>query len=99
MSALTTLLTLNPEASNRIAPTLDGHYLYSEWETAADDYLIVVHIADQTEPFELDLGPIAGPRISSVQRYFGDAPVATAGAVLKDSFDPYATRVYRINRK
>ena len=99
MAALTTLLTLNPEASNRIAPTLSGHYLYSEWETAADEYLIVVHIADQTEPFELDLGPIVSPTISSVRSYFGDAPVAIAGSILRDSFDPYATRVYRISSK
>jgi hypothetical protein len=98
LASLTKLLTLNPEAVNRIPPVLIGRYLYSEWETAGDAYLIVVHVADRTEPFSIDLGAVMGAKILEVRNYFGDATVETAGSNLKDSFNAYATKVYRIKR-
>ena len=94
---LTDLLMLNPGASELKAPTLMGHYLYSAWKTETDSYLIVLHVCDQKESFALDLKPIFGPKDSQVRSYFDDVSVEVPGFVLKDSFNAYGTRVYKIN--
>jgi Glycosyl hydrolases family 2, TIM barrel domain len=94
---LTALLTLNPDASELRAPALNGHYLYSAWRTENDSYLIVLHVGGATEPFALDLKPIFGPGVHRAQTYFDKSSVAVAGSMLNDSFNAYATRVYKIN--
>jgi hypothetical protein len=90
-------LMLNPGASELKAPALIGHYLYSAWKTKTDSYLIVLHVCDQRESFALDLKPIFGPKESQVRSYFDDVSVDVPGFVLKDSFNAYGTRVYKIN--
>jgi hypothetical protein len=97
ISVLTNMLMLNPDAVELKAPTLVGHYLYSVWKTQGDSYLIVLHMADETEYFDMDLKPIFGPRVSQVRSYFDKRSVGIPGAMLKDSFGSYATRVYEIN--
>jgi hypothetical protein len=94
--ALTNLLMLNPNAYELKAPTLTGQYLYSAWKTEADSYLIVLHVANRHEPFTIDLKPIFG-RVSEVRAYFDDVSVESANSTLNDSFNAYATRVYKIN--
>jgi len=95
--ALTTKLMLNPNASELKPPSLFGRYLYSAWKTRADFYLIVLHVAGETEPFAIDLKPIFGPRASQARTYFDNRSVDVAGSTLNDSFNAYATRVYQIN--
>jgi len=97
MSKLTALLTLNPSAHELKAPTLAGHFLYSAWKAEAGSYLIVLHVADRPEAFTIDLKPLFGSSVSQVRTYFDDAPVDFPGSKLKDSFNGYATKVYKIN--
>jgi hypothetical protein len=97
MRALTTLLTLNPGATELKAPALDGHYLYSAWKTEEKSYLIVLHVAAETEPFAIDLKPIFGARVSQARDYFDNASADLKGSTLRGSFDAYATRAYEIN--
>jgi hypothetical protein len=94
---LANLLMLNPSASELRAPTLMEHYLYSAWKTKTDSYLIVLHVGSRKESFALDLKPIFGPKVSQVRSYFEDVPVDVPDLMLKDSFNAYGTRVYRIN--
>jgi hypothetical protein len=94
---LTNLLMLNPSASELKAPTLMGHYLYSAWKTKTDSYLIVLHVNGQKESFALDLKAIFGAKATQVRSYFDDVPVDVAGFSLKDTFNAYGTRVYKIN--
>jgi hypothetical protein len=94
---LTKELMLNPAASELKTPTLAGHYLYSAWRTAADSYLIVLHVCSRAEPFALDLRPIFGPKVSRARTYFDGLPVDVAGSTLEDSFAAYATRVYKVD--
>ena len=94
---LTNLLMLNPSASELEAPTLKGNYLYSAWNTKTDSYLIVLHVGSQMESFALDLKPIFGSKASQVRSYFDDVSVEAPGFVLKDSFNAYGTKVYKIN--
>ena len=94
---LTNLLMLNPSASELKAPTLMEHYLYSAWKTKTDSYLIVLHVGSQKESFALDLKLIFGPKVSQVRSYFEDVSVDVPGFMLKDSFNAYGTRVYKIN--
>ncbi len=97
VKVLTNLLMLNPGASELKAPTLTGHYLYSAWKTKTDCYLIVLHVYSQKESFALDLKPIFGTKATQVRSYFDDVPVDAPGFSLKDSFNAYGTRVYKIN--
>ena len=97
IDVLTKLLTLNPQASELEAPTLSGRYLYSAWETQGDYYLIVVHVSNQSETFVLDLKPVFGSRVTGAGSYFGEKSGRVAGPILKDSFDAYGTRVYKID--
>jgi hypothetical protein len=97
IKVLANLLMLNPGASELKAPTLVGHYLYSAWKTKTDSYLIVLHVCSQTESFALDLKPIFGPKASQVRTYFDEVSVDVLGFMLKDSFNAYGTRVYKIN--
>jgi hypothetical protein len=90
---------LNPSASELKAPTLMGHYLYSAWKTKTESYLIVLHVGSQKESFALDLKPIFGPKVSQVRSYFEDVSVDVPGFMLKDSFNAFGTRVYKINEK
>ncbi len=94
---LANLLMLNPGASELKAPTLTGHYLYSAWKTKTDSYLIVLHVGSQKESFSLDLNPIFGSKDFQVRTYFDDVSVDVPGFMLKDSFNAYGTRVYKIN--
>jgi hypothetical protein len=96
---LANLLMLNPSASELKAPTLMGHYLYSAWKTKTESYLIVLHVGSQKESFALDLKPIFGPKVSQVRSYFEDVSVDVPGFMLKDSFNAFGTRVYKINEK
>jgi hypothetical protein len=97
VKVLTNLLMLNPGASELKAPMLVGHYLYSAWRTKTDSYLIVLHVCGQTESFALDLKPIFGPRALQVRTYFDDVSVDVLGFTLRDSFNAYGTRVYKVN--
>jgi hypothetical protein len=97
IQVLTNLLMLNSRASELQAPTLMGHFLYSAWKAAGDSYLLVVHVGDQTEPFAMDLKPIFGTKISAATDYFGRVSADISRSTLKDSFNAYATRVYKIN--
>jgi hypothetical protein len=97
IKALTNILMLNPGASELRAPMLVGHYLYSAWKTEEESYLIVLHVANETEPFAVDMKPIFGPRVSKARGYFDNSSVEIAGSMLKGSFNAYATRVYKIN--
>jgi hypothetical protein len=96
MRQLTETLTLNPDATQVQPPTLRGRYLYSAWKTKESEYLIVLHVSNQIEPFTLDLKSLFGPEVSTARTLFGDASVDLAGSTLKDSFAPYAARVYTI---
>jgi len=99
VTILANLLMLNSSASELKAPTLVGHYLYSAWKTQTDSYLIVLHVGSQKESFALDLKPIFGSEVSQVRTYFEDVSVDVPGFMLKDSFNAYGTRVYKINEK
>src|SRR5579863_4146898 len=94
---LTNTLMLNPDASELRAPTLIGHYLYSAWKAEEDSYLIVLHVANETEPFAIDIKPLFGSGVSRARDYFDNVSVEIAGSTLKGSFNAYATRVYKIN--
>lgn len=94
---LTNLLMLDPSASELEPPALEGHYLYSAWNTKTGSYLIVLHVCARKESFALDLKPIFGSKASQVRSYFDDAAVEAPGLMLKDSFNAYGTRVYKIN--
>jgi hypothetical protein len=97
IAALTNLLSLNPDASELGEPVLRGRYLYSAWKTPKGFYLIVLHVADATEPFAIDLKTLLGSEVSTARTYFENAAVDVSGSTLKDSFSRYATRVYEIN--
>jgi hypothetical protein len=97
INVLEELLMLNPDASELIAPTLDGHFLYSVWRNREHHYLIVVHIGDQPESFTIDLTPIVGAAATRARLMFGAAAADLQNSRFRSSFGAYAARAYEIN--
>jgi hypothetical protein len=97
IGALMQLLWFNPAAQELEPPKLVGNYLYSAWRTASGNYLIVLHVANRTEPFAMEIKRIFGSKIARVSTYFDKLPGELVDGRLQDSFAAYATKVYQIN--
>jgi hypothetical protein len=97
ISALMQLLWFNPAAQELEPPKLTGNYLYSAWKAPSGNYLIVLHVADRTEPFAMDMKRLFGSKIVQASGYFDKTPDKLVDGRLQDSFGAYATRVYRID--